>query len=527
MLIGLMLVPRAIRALRRLESPELMTVVSSGLCFGLAELANHVGFSGALGAFVAGVLVAESGEGTNYEHLTASTRDMFTAIFFVSIGMSVDPAAALANLPQALTLVAAVVLGQGLIVSFASLLSGKGLRRALTAGLSLGQIGEFGFIMAGVGVAAKVTPAELPTILVTVAVLTTFSTGFFLSRAERIVSWVDRQLPRRFGRILSLYEAWIAAPEAQGKAGQGPVEQLLRLVALDGAALLIVTAAVTSWAPSLGQWAIKTWGVSETSARVWIAAGGLIVGAPLLAALLRNAVRLARSVAQPMSGGSPQGARAVSLMVYLAVLVAVGFPTMAVMRPLTGGFYASAIIWPAVIIVSVMIWRRAALVEDELRSGVELVAALVTRAQVSGEEGHTDTELAEAGLLLPPLREAARLRILPGALACGQTLTSLNLRARTGATVIGILRSDATACLPTGREKLEQDDTLLLAGTPEAILAAKTILTEQSPAEAQRELSQTQPPPMPSELDRRAEATPGIDLEAPKPNPTATAQTAD
>ncbi|MFT5584789.1 MAG: CPA2 family monovalent cation:H+ antiporter-2, partial [Cognaticolwellia sp.] len=184
---GVFLVPPLIRRVKALGSKELLVVVCAGLCFGLAFAAESLGYSVALGAFLAGVLVAESGEGHHVEHAMEPVRDIFAAIFFVAIGMSVDPRLALANLPVALAVSGLVVVVQLLSVGFAGVLSGNGLRRSVRAGLSLGQVGEFGFILSAIGIQAGVAPAELAPIVVTVAVLTSFTTPIAIRHSEGLV----------------------------------------------------------------------------------------------------------------------------------------------------------------------------------------------------------------------------------------------------------------------------------------------------------------------------------------------------
>ncbi|MCA9715698.1 MAG: cation:proton antiporter, partial [Myxococcales bacterium] len=145
-LLGLFLVPRVARRVWAIRSPEVSTVFALGLCFSAAVGMQQLGYSPALGAFLAGMLVAESGLGARYEHLVAPLRDVFAAVFFVSVGMSVDPRLAFEQLGASLAVAGTVFALQWLLVTSAGLLSGLGLRRAGHAGFALGQIGEFGFI---------------------------------------------------------------------------------------------------------------------------------------------------------------------------------------------------------------------------------------------------------------------------------------------------------------------------------------------------------------------------------------------
>ncbi|MFL5572200.1 MAG: cation:proton antiporter, partial [Gemmatimonadaceae bacterium] len=153
---GILIVPRAIRAVQRLGQPETTLIASIGICFAAALLALSFGYSVALGAFIAGSLVAESGHDAEIERLVRPVRDVFAAIFFVSVGMIFDPVALTEHWPAVLALTLAVLIGKILAVTVGAFLAGHGRRTAMKAGMSLAQIGEFSFIIAGVGVASGV-----------------------------------------------------------------------------------------------------------------------------------------------------------------------------------------------------------------------------------------------------------------------------------------------------------------------------------------------------------------------------------
>jgi Kef-type K+ transport system membrane component KefB len=179
-LIGFLVVPRAVRALTRLRNAETLLVACVGLCFGVALLAEHAGFSVALGAFLAGSLVAESGEGGQVERLLTPVRDIFAALFFVAVGMSVDPALMLEHWGAVVLFTLVVLIGQSASVSFGAFLGGNDLRTSVRAGMSLAQIGEFSFIIAGIGLTTGATTAPVLPVIVAVAVLTTFLTPWFV-----------------------------------------------------------------------------------------------------------------------------------------------------------------------------------------------------------------------------------------------------------------------------------------------------------------------------------------------------------
>jgi CPA2 family monovalent cation:H+ antiporter-2 len=172
--VGLLLVPPAMRAIARLRSSETTLVASVGLCFGAALVALWAGYSVALGAFLAGSLVTESGAGRQVETLVRPVRDMFAAIFFVSIGMLLDPATIAREWAVVLVLTAVVLLGKTCGVAIGAFLTGHGTKLSLRAGFSLAQVGEFSFIIAGLGVALGGPAAALPHVAVAVCAITAF-----------------------------------------------------------------------------------------------------------------------------------------------------------------------------------------------------------------------------------------------------------------------------------------------------------------------------------------------------------------
>ncbi len=218
--VGIVVIPPAMRLIVRLDRPETILVASIGICFAFAIIAEHAGYSVALGAFLAGSLVAESGEIHRIEHLVAPVRDMFGALFFVSVGMMIDPALIVAHWPALMLLTAAVVFGKVIGVSFAASLSGIGVRTSVQAGMSLAQIGEFSFIIASVGLAMHATRDLIYTLAVAVSAITTFLTPFMIRSSGPAASGSGRRPLRRSGRA-AVSSPYPRHPRAIGMPPQG------------------------------------------------------------------------------------------------------------------------------------------------------------------------------------------------------------------------------------------------------------------------------------------------------------------
>lgn len=202
---GMYLIPTFFKKAQKLMTDETLVVVSIGLCLGMVYLATSLGFSSALGAFIMGSLIAEAPNAEHIEHLVSPIKDLFGAVFFVSVGMMVNPALLLDYAVPVAVLVAATILGQLFFSTCGVLAAGQKLHTAVLCGFSLTQIGEFSFILATLGMNLGVTSDFLYPIIVAVSVITTFTTPFFINAAEPAYAKLVSILPQRFLDWLERY----------------------------------------------------------------------------------------------------------------------------------------------------------------------------------------------------------------------------------------------------------------------------------------------------------------------------------
>ncbi|MBG6236822.1 CPA2 family monovalent cation:H+ antiporter-2 [Pedobacter sp. CAN_A7] len=195
---GIFLVPTFLKATKRLMNDETMLIVSIALCLLMVILAVKVGFSPALGAFIMGSILAETTQAERIEHLTKSVKDLFAAIFFVSVGMLIDPRVLVDYAGPIAIITLVTVFGKFISSGLGALLSGQPLKTSIQAGLSLSQIGEFSFIIATLGVTLKVTSDFLYPIAVAVSAITTFTTPYLIKHSEPIYEFIERRLPRKW-----------------------------------------------------------------------------------------------------------------------------------------------------------------------------------------------------------------------------------------------------------------------------------------------------------------------------------------
>ncbi len=200
--VGIYLIPLFLRKVKPLMSNETMLITSLALCFGMVVIASAVGFSAAFGAFIMGSILAETVEAEQIEHLVTPVKDLFGAIFFVSVGMMVDVALIAEYIVPILCIIVAIMLGHTLLSTGGFLLAGQPLKTAMQCSFSLTQIGEFAFILATLGTSLHVTSDFLYPIVVAVSVFTTFTTPYMIRLAAPAYGVVERVMPKRWQKKL-------------------------------------------------------------------------------------------------------------------------------------------------------------------------------------------------------------------------------------------------------------------------------------------------------------------------------------
>jgi CPA2 family monovalent cation:H+ antiporter-2 len=494
---GLLLVPRLFRYLARLGQPETMVVTGVAVAFGAAYLADSFGYSVALGAFLAGAIVAESGVEERVTTLIQPVRDMFAAIFFVAVGMLIDPKLVAEYWLPILILTVAVIVGKVVAVTVGAFLTGYGVRISVQAGMSLAQIGEFSFIIAGVGLATGATGQFLYPIAVAVAAITTLTTPWLIRSAGPVASFVDRKLPPQLQTVVGLYETWMVAlrnrvPDEAARSRQRRTAGLLAIDAIVIAGIVTISwlsigRATSALSGTFGLTAEGAWGVLVVIA-------GLAV-APFAVALVRHArvlIQAAAARALP-DGGLGKLDRAVAprraLMVtwQLAIVTLIAIPLIALVAPVLSPLISSTILALILAGLGVLFWRSATNLQGHAQAGAEVIIAAMARQMAGKDHGPPATELgpvpddraslAKVYELLPGLGEPVPVRIGPGDYAAGRSLGELDLRDATGATVLVVIRqSGEQVALPVGRERLLAGDLLALAGTAHAVDRAKTVI---------------------------------------------------
>lgn len=477
--VGLLVVPRLVRALGA-GRPEVLVVGSVGLCFGMALLAAELGASVALGAFLAGALAAESGLGHELGERLAPVRDVFGALFFVSVGMLFDPAVVWEHAPAVLALFGVVVLGKVLAVGSGAFLAGSGLSTSVKAGFTMANIGEFSFILAGLGLSSGATRGFLLPVAVAVAVLTAFTTPYLVRASERVAHGLDRRLPGPLQTLMALYTAWIEQLRAPGAppSRTRTLRRLIGFVVIDALALIAVAVGHDRLGPELAQ----TLGLEPELGRWVVAGGAILVATPLIAGLALSARRVAALLTASLLPAEtaahwPAAQRLAEGALTLGAGLAIGLPVVAATAPFLPPFGSQVLFAVLVGTLSAIVWRQATALQGEIGAGAGLVLGALLRRATNDQPAHPHVGVPTP---LAALGEPVAVVLPRGCAAVGHTLIELNLRARTGATVLAIQNDKGETRLPNGREPLQEGDVLVLAGTREAEDAATAVLLQSA-----------------------------------------------
>lgn len=460
--IGIYLIPEFLKRCRKLMSEETLLIVSLALCFGMVVMAAHTGFSAAFGAFIMGSILAETIEAESIERLVKPVKDLFGAIFFVSVGMMVNPAMIVEYALPILVITLAVILGQACFGTFGVILAGQPLKTAMQCGFSLTQIGEFAFIIASLGVSLHVTSDFLYPIVVAVSVITTFLTPYMIRAAEPASGFVERHLPRSWRRFLVRYSS-----------GSQTVnhENMWRRLLFALARIIVVYSIVSISIIALSFRFIIPF-FKENLPGTWGSLLGAVFTILCISPFLRAIMVKKNHSVEFMTLWEDNRVNRGPLVstVVLRVVIAVLF----VMFIIAGLFKASIglIIGVAVLTVVLMVLSRQLKKQSILieRRFFQNLRSRDMRAEYMGEK-----KPAYAGRLLSRDLHLADFELPGESVWAGKTLIELNLSKKYGVHIASILRGKRRINIPGGSVRLFPHDKMQVIGTDEQL----TVFGEQ------------------------------------------------
>lgn len=460
---GITLIPTLLRKCRPHLNDETMTIVALGLCLGMVLVAKMAGFSEALGAFVMGSILSETVECERIEKLMSPIKNLFGAIFFVSVGMMIAPATLAEYWLPILIITLTVIFGQIIFATLGITLSGQPMKIAMQSAFALTQVGEFAFIIAQFGESIGVTEKFLYPVVVAVSVITTFLTPYTIKLAEPAYSLLERVLPKKFFSLIGRLQ--------QGKstvAQQSIMRQLLKKVGISVAVYGIVSAFVIM----LYQQFLSSWIVGAMSAVLpenfeWVSrlvalSGLLLLLSPFLYKMI-SSHKNAPEAQKLRQDSTYKRAGLIALTVARNVL-AMAFIIACIGRYFNltlGLLLVSAVAIVAIITFSSKIHKQSSSIEKRF------IDNLSAREREQEKNRSVRREVEDA--FLDYDLHLADFELNPESLYCGHQLLNLDLRHSCGVNIVRIVRGGLNINAPGGRERLYPHDRIVVAGSDEQI----------------------------------------------------------
>lgn len=469
-LVGIFFIPMLLKKAHKFLSDEILLIVAIGLCFVMVALANLVGFSSALGAFVMGSILAETLEGERISQLVTGIKNLFGAIFFVSVGMMVDPKIIAEHLGPVIVLAIVNVVGIMLFSSSGAILAGQGLENSIHTGFSLAQLGEFAFIIAGLGCSLGVMRDFIYPVVIAVSVITTFTTPYMIKAAGPAYDYLNAHLPKHFIDKVNNAMTGKTHSDAAENEWKKLIRSYLIRVVLYGVILtaivmgsqLYLTGLVTKIMPNSSEVLRSTVCVIVT----------LAVMSPFIVGIAISGTNIARS-SEKLLKEQDTNAWPVIALAFLRIFIAMGF----VLFVIVTHFELSFMIVLLILAVGVAFFffarkylSRMSLIEKVFISNLnekenrerELspVASTVSD-NFSGFDVHTEI-----------------FEISQESSYAGKTLREMPFRHTSGANVVKIIRGKKNILIPSGNEMLFPMDKLLAVGTTLQLETMRTALEE-------------------------------------------------
>lgn len=478
-LVGIWVLPTLLKKARNYISDEILLLISVGLCFLMVILANKAGFSSALGAFLMGSILSSTIEGERIEHITINLKNLFGAVFFVSVGMMVDPA--VIGQHWGVILVITLVAMAGILVFSTTgvLLSGKNLDTALKVGFSLPQLGEFSFIIAGLGCSLGVLRDFIYPVIISVSVITTFTTPYMIKAAIPVSAWLHKKISPKILYVLNRRDQ-LSGPtnKAEENLWKTLVKKLLIRVGIYGIILFVIVLGAKAYLPmafekilpNMTPWLVK-------SLEILITLGVMV---PFLGGIAFNGKDL-KEYAATLVKKDPKAKIPLLGIIFFRIFLAITFISSAIMSFAEIGGWFLFIIYVLLVLLFVLMrmkklkftkledkFFRNLNEKEEMGRSKTPVTSLI-RSKMEGYDVHIRhfTVSQDFALIGNPLRE-------------------MPFRHKSGVNIVKIQRGSRSILIPGGDEVIYPGDVLVIVGTEsqldsfEILMKAQTVPGTQS-----------------------------------------------
>ena len=463
---GIYLIPTFLRWMRKYMTEETLLLVAVGLCFGMVVLAAKAGFSTALGAFVMGAILAETIEADVIHRLVTPLKNLFSAVFFVSVGMMIQPAILGKHWLSVLIIAASIIIFKSSAATIGVLLSGKPLKMAVQSGFCFCQIGEFSFIIAGLGNRFGVIDSNLYPIIVSVSILTTFVTPYMIKGASPFYNWLEPKIPAGLMRRLNQYSNHSGGDEdSRATIGRFIRKQLTNILLYGVILAALSLLSVGILRPFLDR-LFADMNIPQIWSRLIGLVGTLTLMSPFLWAVAVKDV--SRKKIREMID-----TYRFSLAVVIPILLLRYFVALFSVGVIVAGYVDMAVgflMVIAFIVVAVVLFTRKAdgfytQIEERFTKNFNSRQAQASFHIPTGMEGEFAME---------------RLRMTPSSPLAGKTLAQADIRQRYGANVVTVERGDNIMDLPSRDTLMMPFDVLTVIGTEEQVSAIRADITKEA-----------------------------------------------
>ena len=477
-LVGIYVIPSFLRKFHKVMNDETLLIISIGFCFGLVALASYFGFSAALGAFLMGSILAETIEGIHIEHLTKNIKDLFGAVFFVSVGMMVNPHTLVQYWLPILILTLVTIFGKAFFSSAGVLLSGQPLKISLQSGFSLAQIGEFAFIIASLGYSLGVMREFIYPVIITISVITTFTTPYFIRLANPFYEWLNPKLPIKFKAFLDNYTSGgdLVKSESDWKK---LMKYCFTHILVYGVLSIAVILGFLQWVyPFVTNLFVNH--VPDLLINFINSLLTILVMIPFLIGIMSTNRKNKEITDRLISGGHKGNRRRIEALALFRIFLATFFVTMVLFI----NFKTTS--WPVIFISLSIIFflffahknfKAHQFMEDRFFSNLNQreeheKRKSPLRSSISAQLSNSDIHLA-------------KVTVSPDSPFIGKSLKELHLRKNYNVNIVKIIRGHKEIYIPDGNSCLYPSDKLTVIGTDEHITSFTKVMEIQDSKESQ------------------------------------------
>ncbi len=456
--VGVFVLPSALNACRQFLNSETLLIISMGLCLGMAVFSVYCGFSLALGAFVMGSILAGTSFAERIEHVTLPVKDLFGSVFFISVGMMVNPDVIVEYASPILILSAVVIIGMITFGTFGMLASGQTLKVAIESGFSLTQIGEFAFIIATLGMQLGVLDPTIYPIVVAVSVLTTFTTPYFIRMADPAYNYIERHLPEKLHFLIDRYSKTAGEESETGKTWRAVLKRYVWRILLYATVLTAICLISTHW---LQPWLIEImpgWG------RLICTLVTIGAMAPFLLALSYPSSKKNERETL-LNANARYDVPLVVLRIFRLMLsmAFIYYAISSIYTPRTGIFAGLGVFILITVVFSKQVRRRMHSIEEKFINNLN--------ERELRRSGHNNNIISNLHMAFVTVGYACPF--------VGMKLADSGLRATYGINVASIQRGTTVIPVPAGNIRLFPGDTLSIIGTEDEIQRLLPVIEAQ------------------------------------------------